>query len=113
MKKFEVKAKSPVQLIRSDGIILKPSDGAVILDVDTETDQMTELVRAKENGLITLEEVKVSKKKAKKPKEKIVEPPKEELTPPDSEDEGASAEKSTRKKAADEKAEEKPEEKAE
>lgn len=126
MKKFEVKAKSPVQLIRSDGIILKPTDGIVILDVDTETDQMEELVRAKETGLITLEEVKVGKKKAspKKfpkseeskvtPEEKIEEPPKEELTetPPDKEDEGAPAElekkstkKSTRKKAADKKAE--------
>ena len=119
-KKFEVKAKSAVQLIRSNGIILKPSDGAVVLDVDTKTDQMEELVRAEATGLITLKEVKVSKKKSTKtPKEmpkvdeaKIVKPPKEEkaeetAAPQDFEDEGASAEKeptekkSTRKKAAD------------
>lgn len=126
MKKMEVKAKSAVQLIRSDGITLRPSDNAVILEVEEDTDQMAELVRAEATGLITLKEVKVVKKKAspKKfpkseeskvtPEEKTEEPPKEELaptTPPDSEDEGAPKEetkkKSTRKKTADKKAGEK------
>ncbi len=112
MKKFEVKAKSAVQLIRSDGIILKPTDDAVILDVDTETDQMEELVRARETGLITFEEVKEVKKSApkeipkmKKPK---VEPKVDEAKteePPDSEDEGAK-DSAREKETADEKAEE-------